>query len=76
MRKPLTTPWTPETLRKHALDIKLWEKARGAYTGPRTVDGKVRSALRGTTHGMRGAGAIALRAYLVSVLRLCKVLTG
>lgn len=69
-------PWTPEALRKHATELKLWEKAAGRQTGPRTADGKLRSALRAQTHGMRGSGAIAMSEYLTSVRKLCKVLTG
>lgn len=51
-----------------------WERARGHQTGPRTLDGKRRSAQRGMIHGGRSGSVVALQRWLASVNRLVRAL--
>lgn len=62
--------------RKHATGLKLWEKAQGRQTGPKTPEGRQRSAQRARKHGLRSVEGKALAAWLSSVERLVKAVSG
>lgn len=73
MPKPLTAE-TREKLRDAALARQQWERCKGHQTGPKTEEGKRRSASRGMQHGMRTEAGLALRAWLASVQALASAL--
>lgn len=63
-------PLSPERLaqlRQHASQLRLWERAQGRQTGPKTEAGKRASALRPLKHGLRGRDAQAMRRWLASL---------
>ena len=62
--------------RDHATDLRLWEHAKGKQTGPKTPEGRQRSAQRARKHGLRSAEGKALTAWLASVERLVKAVSG
>lgn len=66
----MSKPSNADRLRDHARAVQLWTHAQGLRTGPRSLDGKRRSALRGLKHGLRTPGYYALRAYLRSLKSL------
>ena len=68
------TPSERERLKRHAETLQLWERARGHQCGPKTLDGKQRSAMRGLKHGLGGAAGIAMYQWLSGVNSLCKSL--
>ena len=58
--------WTPrrrEEQRERIMAARPWE----ASTGPRSIDGKRRSAMRGLKSGARSAAFREIRQYLVGV---------
>lgn len=69
MPKPLT-PETRARLREAALARRQWEHCTGRQTGPKTADGKRRSACRGMRHGMRTEAGRTLRTWIASVSAL------
>lgn len=71
MPKP-SKPIDADKLRRHAEDLRLWEHASGHHTGPKTEEGKARSAQRSRKHGLRSADGEAMRRWLASVNRLCR----
>lgn len=64
------TPEGRASRARHNRERKQWEHAMGHQTGPRSADGKLRSARRSLKHGGRSAGAIALQKWIASVNRL------
>ena len=47
-----------------------WQHMKGKQSGPRTPDGKRRSAMRSLTYGGRTSEAEAIRAWTASLIRL------
>ena len=69
--------WTPEGLRTLSESTRAreqWRKAHGKQTGPRTVEGKLKSAQRGTKHGARSQSVEALKRWISSLNRLVKAI--
>lgn len=60
--------------RDHANKVKLWEAAAGRHTGPKTAEGRQRSAQRARKHGLKSVEAKALGAWLSSLGRLVRTL--
>lgn len=59
-----------ETPRERALRTKNWLRS----TGPTSVDGKARSAMRARKHGLRGAGYKSLIIWVSSISALAEAL--
>ena len=51
-----------------------WRAMAGRQTGPRSADGKARSAMRSLQYGGRSQTAEAVRAWAASLARLAKAL--
>ena len=58
--------------RDHANKVRLWEAAAGRHTGPKTPEGRQRSAQRARKHGLKSVEAKALGAWLSSLGRLVR----
>lgn len=70
MLKRLSPREKLERLRAHAESLHLWEHAHGHHCGPRTAEGKRRSALRALKHGLRSEGGHAMAAWLKGLNRM------
>lgn len=66
MQRPSSPPERVERQRAHAVALRLWELAH-SRCGPRTAEGKKRSALRATKHGLYSEGGMAMAAWLKSL---------
>lgn len=60
--------------RDHAKALRLWERAAGKHTGPKTLEGRFRSGQRSRKHGLRSGDGIAMARWLASVNRLVRAL--
>ena len=69
LRSKAKAGWSPERRARQALAIRTWQPWRKS-TGPRTQDGKVRSARNALKHGCRSRPSIESRREDRRILRL------
>lgn len=76
MLKPSNPTEKLKRQQMHVERLQLWEHAHGHHCGPRSAEGKRRSALRATKHGIYSAGGLAMTAWVNNLRELSTGILG